>query len=198
MKNVLLIIACLMAFGANAQWVDVKDDAYYKAKQKVYDDSIEEATKYIITDEDRRLAAQFEGSVDGGKYQGRAYKAEMKIRRIEAAEKSRIQDSIYQRRQKETEIADRKERVQKLKELSRKYGAANGKLLLAGQVKIGMSDKMVDDAFGPAEVKRMATANGITETWYYLGENSHCFGDCTVLDYYMVFKNHKLIAVGDL
>ena len=87
---------------------------------------------------------------------------------------------------------------QRDKDLVKKYGAATAQKLLEQKTWIGMTDKMVIDEFGYADIKKAVTASGVTETWYYLENNPHCAGNCPVLNYYMVFKNHKLIAIGDL
>jgi len=169
-----------------------------KVGQIVYLDSVSKEDPNVITEYDRYQAGLFEGSVDSRKYQGDAYKAEMKVKSIEATEKRRVQDSLYKIKQNEYEIAEKKEQAQKLKELTKKYGSVIAKKLLAEKVWIGMADKMVIDEYGNADVKRAITASGVTETWTYT-PSSFCIGSgCPILDYYMVFKNHKLIAVGDL
>jgi len=93
---------------------------------------------------------------------------------------------------------DEKAHIQRVRDLNRKYGDAIAKKLLAGKTWLGMTDKMVIDEFGWADVKRSVTAKAISETWYYLPNNPHCTGNCPTLDYYLVFQKHRLIAIGDL
>lgn len=82
--------------------------------------------------------------------------------------------------------------------LVKRYGIKIAQRLLAEEVWIGMTDKMVRDEFGEPDIKKTVTAAGVTETWTYT-PSSHCWGDgCPILEYYMVFRDHKLIAVGDL
>ncbi|PQJ09699.1 hypothetical protein CJD36_017360 [Flavipsychrobacter stenotrophus] len=83
--------------------------------------------------------------------------------------------------------------------LTKKYGAAIAKRLMAQEVWIGMTDKMMLDGLGrPSTIKRTVTASGNTEDWYYLPDNPNCTGSgCPVLNYSIRVKNHKVVMLSE-
>lgn len=101
------------------------------------------------------------------------------------------------RRQYETE-RKRKEELRRLKqkqeeaeterlymaELQMKYGSSNAKLIINGEVRLGFSETMCEEAWGtPYDITRVTTQLGTTEAWWY--------GDGNVL----YFQNGKLVMI---
>lgn len=192
MKRILIVITCLIAnvtygqLSGQAKKDSIDNDTQTWWQQEYQKDLQAEMLKYFNAKPSVKDSTLYVEAVD-------AYDNSRKNENREAFIHHYILQAGWAKR-------DEDDAAKRVKDLNRKYGAAIAKKLLAEKVWIGMTDKMVIDEFGWADVKKAVTASGVTETWYYLGERStHCIGGgCPYLDYYLVFKNHKLIAVGDL
>ena len=117
-----------------------------------------------------------------------------KIARLKAEEENRIVAAKRAAIEKEREQEENELAAQRLKDdqahekyLVKTYGAATAKKLMSGKLWIGMTDKMVRDAYGdPDDHHSKTTAAGTTENWFYSNPATK-----------LTFKNHKLTTITD-
>lgn len=75
----------------------------------------------------------------------------------------------------------KKAQVERTKEMIKKYGSYNGKLIAEGKVAIGMNQKMVIDSWGkPSDINRDIYSFGVHEQWVYGSGNYVYFKDGVV------------------
>lgn len=104
-----------------------------------------------------------------------------RIRQIEL-ERQREREEKRLKLQQEEE----KEQLQYYQMLAKKYGKANAKLIVEGEVRIGFTKEMCIEAWGePEYINTTTTANGKIEQWVY-GWFS-----------YLYFKGNKLVTIQD-
>ncbi len=91
------------------------------------------------------------------------------------------------------------EQSDRLKELTKKYGAVAAKKILAEKLWVGMTDKMlIEELTDPNNVYKNHTKSGTTDTWIYKGTAPGCIGGgCPYLDYQITIQNHKVIAIAE-
>ena len=119
---------------------------------------------------------------------------QQKAARLKAEEENRIAAAKRAAIEKEREQEENELAAQRLKDdqahekyLVKTYGAATAKKLMSGKLWIGMTDKMVLDAYGEPDVHHSkTTAAGTTENWLYANPATK-----------LTFKNHKLTTITD-
>ena len=172
MKNVMLIIACLMAINVQGQIDSSK----------------------IITPEDRQLASNCiprPHNINDKRPEAIAwYKvASYTYDSTRTAENNRI-GKITKDGEKGNANYERN--------MIKKYGKEAYDKAIAGKVWIGIPDELCLRSLNtPNRVKKNHTSNNITETWIYQGKADGCIGDCPYLDYVITFKNHKAISISE-
>lgn len=84
-----------------------------------------------------------------------------KLRQIELEKRRKKEDKLLRLQQEEE-----KEKLEYYQMLSKKYGKANAKLIVEGEVRIGFTKEMCIEAWGePEYINTTTTANGKIEQW---------------------------------
>lgn len=171
--------------------------AFYSDQQltKRYKDIPSSQVVTLIAETDELYNIQYDGNVGYAKkigfitnleYLKRLEREENKKKEAELAEQSRIEAekaaSIERERIKQQEAASRKKALEeRTKEMIKKYGSYNGKLIAEGKVAIGMNQKMVIDSWGkPSDINRDIYSFGVHEQWVYGSGNYVYFKDGVV------------------
>jgi len=89
-----------------------------------------------------------------------------------------------ERLQQEREERYAREEREELNRLARKYGSSNAKLISNGEIRLGFSKAMVEEAWGsPGDIMTVSNALGTVECWIY-GYSS-----------YVYFKGNKVVQI---
>lgn len=83
-------------------------------------------------------------------------------------------------------VSENKKRTDWEKTMIRKYGKANGKLIIEGRVKVGFTKKMCEESWGkPSKINSSSGSWGVHEQWVYGSET------------YLYFKNGRLSSISN-
>ena len=109
---------------------------------------------------------------------------------IELASDKRAKDEAQQveaaRRQRQQELDDERELREMENSYARKYGRANAKLIMDGEVRLGWTKQMCIESWGePSDRTRVTTQFGSAEAWWYGG------------GYILYFQGNKLVMIQD-
>ena len=99
-------------------------------------------------------------------------------------EKQRIKEEEKLLEEKKKQNVLKKERAEYQAKLEKKYGKQNAILIMNGEVRIGFTKSMCEEAWGlPSSVHTTTTAKGTLEQWVYN------------INSYLYFDGNKLVAI---
>lgn len=164
--------------------------AFYSDKQltKRYKDIPSNQVVTLLAETDELYHIQYDGNVGYAKkigfitnleYLKRLEREENKKKEAELAEQRKIEAAKERARIEEEN--KKKALEERTKEMIKKYGSYNGKLIAEGKIAIGMNQKMVIDSWGkPSDINRDIYSFGVHEQWVYGSGNYVYFKDGVV------------------